>query len=226
MRCFKFPTTPHLVKSSNVRIRDDKVMTIQERDSFLMREILVEEKIDGANLGISFGEKGELLLQNRGAFLQLPAYGQWKKLDEWLRIRENRLHDVLGSSFVLFGEWCYAQHSIYYNRLPDWFLAFDVFDKTNGKFLSSQRRDYVVQTLALSAVPKLSYGRFTLLDLESLCGRSRLGDCEAEGIYMRSEDEDWLVMRAKLVRPTFIQTIEKHWSRSNLKRNRLTTEVV
>jgi len=226
MSFFKFPTTPHLSTLSGLKIRDDKVMTPQERDQFLEQDVLVEEKIDGANLGISFGESGEALLQNRGDFLRLPAQGQWNELEEWLRIRENRLRDVLGSSLILFGEWCYAQHSIQYNRLPDWFLAFDIFDKSKERFLSAQRRDTLVQKLALSSVPKLSAGRFKLPELEKLFGKSRLGDGEAEGIYLRSDEGDWLANRAKLVRPLFVQSVQEHWSRSALRCNQLAFEAL
>ncbi len=69
-------------------------MTPQERDQSLEQDVLVEEKIDGANLGISFGESGEALLQNRGDFLRLPAQGQWNELEEWLRMltQENLLY--------------------------------------------------------------------------------------------------------------------------------------
>jgi hypothetical protein len=30
---------------------------------------------------------------------------------------------------ILFGEWCRAQHSVFYSRLPDYFLAFDIWDR-------------------------------------------------------------------------------------------------
>ena len=42
-------------------------MSEEERDEFLRYQITVEEKIDGANLGISFDGDGNLLLRNRGA---------------------------------------------------------------------------------------------------------------------------------------------------------------
>ena len=41
-------------------------------------------------------------------------------------------------SYILFGEWMAAKHSIHYNKLPDTFIAFDLYDQTQGKFLSHQ----------------------------------------------------------------------------------------
>ena len=52
----KFPSTPHLALLGGVGVRDDKVMSEFERCEFLRHELVVEEKVDGANLGISFDE--------------------------------------------------------------------------------------------------------------------------------------------------------------------------
>ena len=40
-----------------------------------------------------------------------------------------------GNDKVLYGEWLYARHTVVYDKLPDWFLAFDVFDSRKGKFM-------------------------------------------------------------------------------------------
>ena len=70
---FKFPSTPHLALLGDVDIRGDKVMSEHERDEFLGHELVVEEKVDGANLGISFDSNGNIRAQNRGAYLPLPG---------------------------------------------------------------------------------------------------------------------------------------------------------
>ena len=46
---FKFPSTPHLAVLENSNIRDDKVLSKEERELFLQHNVYVEEKIDGAN---------------------------------------------------------------------------------------------------------------------------------------------------------------------------------
>ncbi|RMD78106.1 MAG: DNA ligase, partial [Lentisphaerae bacterium] len=124
-----------------VDIRGDKVLTESERDAFLTHEVTVEEKVDGANLGLSFDANGNVRAQNRGAYLHLPGSGQWKKLGEWLALHTDILFEHLFDRYILFGEWCYAQHSIFYENLPDWFLAFDVYDREAGRFLSTMHRD-------------------------------------------------------------------------------------
>ncbi len=221
---FKFPSTPHLATMPGVDIRGDKVLTDSERDEFLRHELTVEEKVDGANLGISFDAAGNTRAQNRGAYLHLPSSGQWKKLGKWLALRTDVLFEHLADRYILFGEWCYAQHSIFYDRLPDWFLAFDIYDRESRRFLTSERRDRLIEKMRISKVPGLAHGRFSYPEIEKLLSQSKLADQPAEGIYLRIDNGDWLDQRAKLVRPAFIQAVEKHWSRSAIKPNRLSTE--
>jgi ATP-dependent RNA circularization protein (DNA/RNA ligase family) len=222
---FKFPSTPHLAALPGVNVRGDKILTSAERDAFLRQELTVEEKVDGANLGISFDADGNIRAQNRGAYLHLPGSGQWKKLGEWLAIHTDKLFEHLSDRYILFGEWCYAQHSIYYDRLPDWFLAFDIYDRESRLFLSSSRRDRVLDALHVSRIPRIASGRFSFAEIEKLISQSRLTDHTAEGIYLRIDHDDWLERRAKLVRPAFIQTIVKHWSRSAIRPNLMKTGI-
>ncbi len=221
---FKFPSTPHLATLPGVDIRGDKVLSKSKREEFLQHDLVIEEKVDGANFGISFDSEGNIRSQNRGAYLHLPGSGQWKKLGEWLTPRIDALFEHLSDRYILFGEWCYAQHSVPYNRLPDWFLGFDLYDKQSGRFLSSSRRDELFKKMRIAQVPIIARGRFTFPELKKLLSQSNLTDQPAEGLYFRFDQNDWLAKRAKLVRPAFIQSVEQHWSRSAIKPNRLRLE--
>ena len=217
----KFPSTPHLTVLDGATVRHDKVLTPLERDRFLDHDLIVEEKIDGANLGISFDSTGELQAQNRGSFLKEPMTGQWKTLPDWLIRCSDCLLDVLADKYILFGEWCYAKHSILYNRLPDWFIGFDVFDRKANRFVCRDARDRMLESLQLDVVPCLANGRLTLGEITAHLGQSHFGNAPAEGLYLRYDDGDWLGSRAKLVRPSFIQAIDDHWSSRPLEVNRL-----
>ena len=221
----KFPSTPHLATLSGIDIRGDKVMSDCERDEFLQHELVVEEKVDGANLGISFGAEGNIRAQNRGAYLHLPGSGQWKKLGDWMAARSDGFFEILTDQYILFGEWCYAQHSVFYDRLPDWFLGFDIYDKKSGRFLSTNRRDELFMKMRIAQVPFIAQGRFAIPDLENFLSQSKLSDQPAEGLYLRMDQGEWLAQRAKLVRPAFIQSIAQHWSRSAIRPNRLRSMV-
>lgn len=219
---FRFPHTPHLAWLGTDPPRDDKVLTADEARELLACEVLVEEKVDGANLGLSVDERGILRAQNRGTYLALDSsYGQWKPLKRWVTPRVHELADALFPDLMLFGEWCYAVHTVRYTRLPDWFLAFDVYDRAHGEFWSTERRNALAAKLGLAVVPALGSGTFDLPRLRALLGRSQLTDGPAEGLYIRAEIDGRLVARAKLVRREFVQALDQHWSKKALQANAL-----
>ncbi len=222
---FRYPRTPHLAWLGDGQPRGDKVLPAHDAEAMLSGEVVVEEKIDGANLGLSVSEDGELRAQNRGSYLAPGrAHPQFRPLWSWLAPRESALVDALWPDLVLFGEWCYAVHSVRYDRLPDWFLGFDVYDRASGRFWDTARRNDLLATLDLSSVPRLAAGRFTLDDLVALFGPSRLGSVPMEGVVVRREADGWTTARAKLVRPAFIQHIDTHWAKGPLQRNRLAAD--
>ena len=62
----KFPRTHHLIVLSKNVDRDDLFMDKTEAKPYYTETVNVEEKIDGANLGISLDpETKKILLQNR-----------------------------------------------------------------------------------------------------------------------------------------------------------------
>lgn len=52
---FRFPHTPHLAWLGKGESRDDKVLSQAEAKAFLAGPVLLEEKVDGANLGFFRG---------------------------------------------------------------------------------------------------------------------------------------------------------------------------
>lgn len=223
---FRYPHTPHLAWLGAGAPREDKVLSAPEVQALLSGEVIVEEKVDGANLGLSLGEGGDLRAQNRGSYLELDSpSGQWKQLERWLSTRRSALEEALAPELILFGEWCYAVHSVRYTRLPDWFLAFDVYDRSKGTFWSVERRNELARELQLAVVPELARGRFGLDRLQGLLGSSKLTDGSAEGLYVRREKDGDLVGRAKLVRAEFVQSIHQHWSKRRLEVNQLARTV-
>lgn len=224
MEYLRFPRTPHLAWLGAGAPRDDKVLSPEDAAELLSHSVVVEEKVDGANLGISLGDHEELRVQNRGSFLSWDSlHPQFKPLPRWLGIHRHVLTDGLRSNLILFGEWCYATHSVHYTRLPDWFLAFDVYDRAAGKFWSVERRNAFAAEMGLATVPLLARGKFNAANIKQRLGPSRLTDGPAEGIYVRSESGSFLERRAKLVRAEFTQAITEHWSRAAIRPNRRST---
>lgn len=224
---FRYPHTPHIAWLSEGEPRDDKVMSSAEAAEFLQEEIVIEEKLDGANLGFSISPEGELRAQNRGQYLVPPFTGQFARLGEWTAVHQDRLFDVLAESLIVFGEWCAARHSLEYDRLPDWWLMFDVYDRVAQRFWSSARRSPLASSLEVAQVPRLYRGCVDLTQLKGWVAAqpSRLREGYAEGFVLRQEDSLWLHDRAKLVRPGFTQAITQHWRSRPLAWNQVDSNV-
>jgi len=220
----KFPRTPHLIWLGETPPRNDKLLDAAAAKELLRHPLSVEEKMDGANLGLSLATDRRVRAQSRGAYLKVGTAGQWEPLWRWLAARHRTLAGALGPSLIACGEWCYARHSTYYDRLPDWFLLFDVYDRDVERFWSRERRDSLAREAGLSTVPLLTTGTFGLSDLQKLLGDSRFGAADSEGLYLRWDEGDWLVARAKIVRPGWVMVSDAHWSSWPLKTNRLAAD--
>lgn len=220
---FRFPHTPHITWLGEGAPRDDKVLAPKEVAALLCGPVVVEEKLDGANLGLSVGPDGRLRAQNRGQYLIEPYAGQFQRLPEWIALHGTGLVDKLGKTLIAFGEWCAARHSLDYPALPDWWLLFDVYDRHEGRFWSTRRRDELAYTLGLATVPRIAAGSQTVESLMDGVARwkSRYRNAALEGVVVRREEDDWLLARGKLVRADFTQAIDGHWRGRKLEWNQV-----
>ncbi len=218
----KFPHTPHLLWLGDGAPRDDKILTPPQAVEFLSGEVIVEEKIDGANLGLSIGPDGRIRAQSRGNYLAPGrSHAQWSPLWPWLAERRAGLEEGLRGGLMLFGEWCYARHTVAYDALPDWFLGFDIFEPATGKFWSVARRNEWLRHRGVAPIPEVKRGRLQMKQVPTLLGTSAVGHVPMEGIYLRREHGGWLQTRAKVVSAVFKQQIEEHWTRRAVSPNKL-----
>jgi len=218
----KFPRTRHLLDLGGVS-RDDLLMDKREVDAFLAsaREhggLIVEEKIDGANLGISMDpETYQLRYQNRSHFVTSESATQWKGLKQWETMHAGVLVDLLGAGDkILFGEWMALKHSIHYTALPAPFIAFDIFDLKAGRFVSAARRDAMLEGTGIPVVPNVQRGgeitREKLIEIVQT-RKSSFYDGPAEGVYLRVDSEEYNEARCKIVRSNFLQS-DDHWTKA------------
>lgn len=166
---FKFPRTRHLFDAGGSGVsRDDLLFDSSEEAVFYTQGgkrkqktqqqlVCLEEKVDGANLGISLGEDMQLRVQNRSHFVNSKTHRQFNCLDLWIEENSAALYELLKTgNFVLFGEWLYAKHSIHYTRLPGYFMAFDLYDKSVGKFFSWRERNRRLESTGIPVVRQIS----------------------------------------------------------------------
>ena len=218
----KYPRTPH-ISGSRLQPGDDDVKVIA-RQSMEGSSFVIEEKLDGSNCGISFAANGSLILQSRGHVLTGgPRERQFDLLKRWTSHHVAALRDILGHRYIMYGEWLYARHTIPYDRLPHYFLEFDVLDRENEVFLGTQERRKLLAGGPVLSVPVL--GLAPVSAFESYLGMSSCSSTETmEGLYLKKEEGGRVVERFKYVRAGFIQAVadsDSHWMDRPIEPNRL-----
>ena len=184
----KFPTTPHLFAIDHQIARSDKLVDSQIKQLFYQLPVTVEEKVDGANIGFSLTADGDILVQNRGNYITADSHPQYRLLPAWITRHQESLFELLMPGRILFGEWCYAKHSVYYEKLSDWFLAFDIYDIARERFLSCEKRHELLLQTQITEVPTIGYfekiSDSFLLELIQQPSRLRLFEENVEGLYL------------------------------------------
>lgn len=70
-----------------------------------------------------------------------------RQLNKWLNINENTIFENITNEYIFLENGVMQTHSIKYDALPDWFVAFDIFDKKENKFFSVQRRNEMIEKM-------------------------------------------------------------------------------
>lgn len=229
---FKYPRTPHITGSTGTS--DDKKLSSDTTDKVLSDpSLIVEEKLDGTNVGLHFAD-GKLVLQCRGHEITAGMHPQYDLFKQWATVKQNVFAEMLGEQFIIYGEWTYAKHCIHYQELPHYFFEFDMLDKSTGQFLTLERRLELLDGTGIETVPVVHQGAIKLKELLNLVVPSQFGatfehpnssrvDNLVEGLYLRTEDSEKVTSRAKFVRPEFIEKIKQsqHWQYEKMTPNEL-----
>lgn len=229
----KYPRTPHLFGSKGTD--DDKHMGPKASAAFVKDpSLIVEEKLDGTNVGIHFLSNGKLFLQCRGHEITEGMHPQHDLFKQWTAVKRPVLETMLEDQYILFGEWLYARHSVHYRGLPHYLFEFDIYDKEAGHFLSLERRLELLEGTGIPTVPVLHVGAATQEMLQELIGVSAFEaefvhpgaggvDHRMEGLYLRTEADGVVTGRAKIVRPEFVEKIKEstHWQHQMMVANEL-----
>src|SRR6187200_3096525 len=92
---YKYPRTRHIEDSGSQAGDDD--LQVAPWSELARRHLLVEEKMDGANCGISFDRTRRLQLQSRGHYLAGgPRERQFELLKSWAGRYTAELWALLG----------------------------------------------------------------------------------------------------------------------------------
>lgn len=145
----KYPRTEHLCGSKFLDLGGDfSSLKNLEGYSFAQlsgQTIVVEEKMDGIGLGLGFSN-GQVYIQHRGHIYSQNEMTDYnapyyiKDFYQWFLQYEELFYFILGERYTLFGEWLKYKHTVFYNDLPSYFMEYDIYDKENCYFLSTNKR--------------------------------------------------------------------------------------
>lgn len=232
----KYPRTRH-IEGSKLQAGDEDLENIPFEE-IKGKYLVIEEKMDGANAGISFTATGELLLQSRGHYLTGGFRERHFNLFKtWANTFAYPMWDVIGDAYIIYGEWMYAKHTVFYTDLNHYFLEFDIYDKAKDAFLSTAaRREILALMPFMQSVKVLFEGTLenkealrkfitqsyfindTHLEcLQETCAKLGLDFQKVlqetdksnlmEGLYIKQENPKWVEDRFKFVRADFLNTI-------------------
>ena len=158
-------------------------------------------------------------------------------MKQWAMVHKDAFYEVLGTRYIMYGEWMYAKHTVYYDALPHYFLEFDVLDRENGIFLDTPSRNELLRKLPIVSVPVLGTGVYKTkdemlkllgqsnyvtgnqrenlyqsaiklgLDPERSCNETEISGL-MEGLYIKVEENGRVVNRVKYVRAAFLQCVD------------------
>jgi hypothetical protein len=217
----KYNRTLHLPWSPG-KGSDDKVA--KSVDSLIGVPLVITEKLDGSNVS----------LERDGCYARTHAGAPTHPSFDSLKALHASVQYIIEDKVQLFGEWCYAVHSIGYTELPDYLLLFGVRYIDNdgiGKHrwgawaaTESWAGDIGVATVPLLWVGKVSSEKElkelteSLVYQPSTCGPNR------EGVVVRIAtsfaDKDFAQSVMKWVRKDHIQT-DEHWKNQEIVKNKL-----
>lgn len=199
----KYPRTPHLPYSLGAT-SDDKKLSQAEWDKIAKKlegSLVLSEKMDGENTTIA-----REFIHARSLDSKHHPSRDWLK-NLWGGIRYSIPKDIR-----IHGENLYAQHSIYYDELPSFFMVFGISRGDN--FLS------VAETKDISDSLGLWCAEFS----ERIPTAGYNSTREMEGYVVRNKGsfliKDFQKNVFKFVRPNHVQT-DEHWMNKEIKPNKL-----
>jgi len=207
----EYPRTCHLPWNPNAT-RDDLIVSEEEcQIIFESDRVQVTEKVDGANAGMAKGP----IIRNRNHILRkgytarTAAKKQFAPVWNWYYENLHLFDELekLSPNTSVFGEWLLACHSVEYDLLPSWFMAYDLYDYESRQFVDPFEARDILIAAGFAVVPELHRGKVKdHKQLEAMIQQpSQFSSTDLrEGIYVKVGDGRWVTHRFKMVRQGFI----------------------
>jgi hypothetical protein len=212
----KYNRTFHLPWSKGAT-SDDKIA--HDISALLNVPIVITEKLDGSNVS----------LEAEGCYARTHASAPTHASFNGLKALHASIKHLIPPEVQIFGEWLWARHSIDYDKLPGYFLAFNVRLLDTNMWEPWEMVKEWAKEIGVHTVPLLFQGiiksETELRDItESLVSQPSAYGPTREGVVIRVaggfEDKYFSKYVAKWVRANHVQTSE-HWKNQQIVKNKL-----
>lgn len=215
----KWPKT-YRILVPQIKTRGKHYLSDADTKKLLNGNIFLSEKMDGANVGI-IKTKDYFRLQKRGSLVDVSEHEQFNRFKAWSQINYDKLMQIPNNT-ILYGELMCVKHTIHYDMLPDYFLAFGLFDTKTEKFAHHLDMEELCDKIGLCVVPPIAQlsnlHRDELFDF--IPDPSAYGHETAEGLVVYNHKQQ---MRGKVVRQQFQKSMDNdgHWTRRKIVTNKV-----
>ncbi len=200
-----YGSIPHLPNSrlgpKDYCIHEGQALIATEKKRDKHDLIIVQEKLDGTNVGVALKE-GKLYALNRAGYIaNTSPYKMHHIFEDWVYENEDRFRSVLNEGERISGEWLLQAHGTLYSLPHEPFVVFDIFDKNNKRLpyhLFNERiNDFFVKPFLIGYGEPMSV-EDALYALGTL-GRHGSSE-EVEGAIWRVERKEEVDFLCKFVR--------------------------
>ncbi len=184
-------------------------MAPAEMSAWLHERVIVEEKLDGANVRIWLEPQRGIQVASRGGAGARDRAGQLGRLRAWASEREPELRELLDDDWALYGEWLWLKHGVAYDKLPDLLVVLDLWRPLDG-FCDLSTRDTRAITSGFVVPPRVFEGALGSADrLRAMFGPSAFAtSSRREGLVLRARDG----RRCKVVDSAYERRSDAAWS--------------
>lgn len=155
--------------------------------------VIVQEKLDGSNVGIALLNGVILPLTRAGYLANTSPFKMHHEFNSWVYENESRFRAVLQDGERLCGEWLLVAHGTKYNLPHEPFVAFDIMQEHQrlpyGEFISRVSCGSFVTPHLISDTGPISIEKVMRL----------LGKYGFHGAVEQVEGAVWRVERSRLV---------------------------
>lgn len=195
---FLYRVTPHLKGSKGTF--DDTFMNDRDTDIILKNDVLVQEKIDGVNIGLLFDDCQELIFIQKDKIIS-PHSKLITVISDWCNENYDKLFDTIRNEYVLFGELILNENT----SINSWVIM-DAIEKRTSRFVSYERLLNLIIPLDLNHIKILYKGKLNSIEFVSgLIKKSAYSNGKMEGVCIRIEEGEYTKEKYKFVREDFIK---------------------